>query len=80
MRLSSFCLESTLLEEVDRDDLLRISAVDGLSASRAIAFATVVVLFRRHQSARQAFVAEDVAYMFCQSGSLVSCLVSTYHK
>jgi hypothetical protein len=25
-------------------------------------------------------MAEDVAYMFCQSSSLVSCLVSTYHK
>ena len=73
MRLSTFGLESTLLQEADRDDLLRIPAVDGFSARRTIAFATVVVLFRRHQSARQAFVAKDVAYMSCQSSPL-SCL------
>ena len=61
MRLPSFCLESTLLEEADGDDLPRIPAVDGLSARRAVAFAAVVVLLRRHQSARQTLVAKDVA-------------------
>jgi hypothetical protein len=63
VRLSSFCLESTLLEEADRDDFLRVPAIDGLSACWAIALAAVVVLLRRHQSASQAFVAKDVAYM-----------------
>ena len=63
VRLPSFCLESTLLEEADRDDLLRIPAVDGLSARRAVAFAAVVVFLGRHQSARQTFVAKDVACM-----------------
>ena len=80
MCLPSFCLESTFLEEADRDDLLRIPAVYGLSASRTIAFSTVVVFLRRHESARQAFVAKDVAFMYCQYSSLVSCLASTYHK
>lgn len=80
MCLSSFCLESTLLEEADRDDLLRIPAVDGLSARGTIAFTTVVIFLRRHQSARQAFVAKYMAYSYCQSSSLVLCLASTYHK
>lgn len=80
MRLSSFCLESTLLEEADRDDFLRISAIDGLSACWTISLAAVVVLFRRHQSASQALVAKDVTCMYCQSGKLLSCLESTYHR
>ncbi len=63
MRLSSFCLESALLEKADRNDFLRVPAIDGLSASWTIAFAAVVVLLRRHQSASQALVAKDVAWM-----------------
>ena len=65
MCLSSFCLESTLLEEADRNNFLRVPAVDGLSACWAIAFATVIVLFRRHESTYQALVAKDVAYAYC---------------
>lgn len=80
MRLSSFCLESTLLEEADGDDLLRIPAVDGLSARWTIAFTAVVVLLGCHKSACQTFVAEYVPYMYCQSSSLVSYFASTYHK
>lgn len=80
MRLSSFCLESTLFEEADRDDFLHVPAVDSLPASWTITFAAIVVLLRRHESSRQAFVAEDVAYMYCQCSSLMSHLASTYHR
>ena len=80
MRLSSFCLESRLLEETDRDDFFHVPAIDGLSARWTIAFAAVVVLFRSHVSACQALVAKNVACMQCQSSSLVSRLAITYHK
>lgn len=80
MSLSSFCLESTLLEEADRNDFLHVPAVDGLSARWTVTFAAIVVLLRRHESSRQAFVAEDVAWIYCQSSSLVSCLTSTCHR
>lgn len=80
VRLSSFCLESTLLEEADWDDFLSVPAVDGLSACWTVAFAAVVVLLRRHQSASQALVAKDVAYLYCQSDSLPFFLGSTYHR
>ena len=81
VRLSSFCLEGTLLEEADRDDFLHIPAVDGLSARGTIAFAAVVVLLSCHESTCQAFVAENVAYMYGQCSSrFVSCLHSTYHR
>jgi hypothetical protein len=63
--LSSFGLESALLEKGDRNDFLCTPAVNRLSARRAIAFAAVVVLLGRHQSARQAFMAEDVACVQC---------------
>lgn len=68
MRLSSFGFKSTLLEEADWNDFLRVPAIDGLSACWTIAFAAVIVLFRRHQSASQAFVAKDVTYMYSQYG------------
>ena len=74
MRLPSFCLESTLLEEADRNDFLRIPSVDGFPARWTIAFAAVVVLLGCHESSRQAFVAKYVACMYCQSDSLVPCL------
>ena len=80
MRLPSFCLESTLLKEADRNDFLYVPAVNGLSARWTVAFAAVVVLLRSHESACQALVAEDVACMYCQSSSLVSRLAITYHR
>jgi hypothetical protein len=48
MRLPSFGLESTLLQEANRDNFLRVPAVDGLSARWTVAFSAVVVLLRRH--------------------------------
>ena len=59
--LPSFCLESTLLEEADRNDFLHVPAIDGFSARWTIAFTAVVVLLRCHESSRQALVAEDMA-------------------
>jgi hypothetical protein len=61
MSLPSLGLERALLEETNRDDFLRILTVDSLSASRTVPFTAIVVLLRSHQSARQAFVAKDVA-------------------
>jgi hypothetical protein len=74
VRLSSFGLESALLEESNGNDLFGIPAVDSLPACRTIAFAAIVVLLGRHESARQAFVAKDVTCMYCQSGSQTSIL------
>ena len=63
MRLSALSLESTLLQEGDRDHLFGTFPINDLSAGRAVSLATtVIVLLRSHQGARQTFVAEDVAW------------------
>jgi hypothetical protein len=61
MRLSALSLESTLLQEADRDHLVRLLPIEDLSAGRAVSLATIVVLLRSHQGARQTFVTENVA-------------------
>jgi hypothetical protein len=61
MRLTTLGFESALFQEGDRDNLRRFLSTDRFPAGRAISLATVIVLLRSHQGARQTLVAEDVA-------------------